>query len=92
MPCARIIKLAAGLLRTRFIPDDARWQAAQRGSQPVGLDQFLYLYLLYEATKAEKGQLVQVICAVHFLFHCWRKEKSDVGYIFSNLKRAPATT
>jgi hypothetical protein len=33
MPCARLIKQAAGLLRTRFIPDDTRWQAARRGSQ-----------------------------------------------------------
>jgi hypothetical protein len=47
MPCARLIKQAAGLLRTRFSPHDTRWQAARRGLQPVGLDRFLYLYLLY---------------------------------------------
>jgi hypothetical protein len=47
MPFARLIQQAAGLLRTRFIPHDTRWQAARRGLQPVGLDRFLYLYLLY---------------------------------------------
>jgi hypothetical protein len=52
MPCARLIKQAAGLLRTQFIPDDTRWQAARRGSQPVGLDRFLYLYLLYDLTNS----------------------------------------
>jgi hypothetical protein len=47
VPCARLIKQAAGLLRTRFIPHDTRWQAARRGLQLVGLDRFLYIYLLY---------------------------------------------
>jgi hypothetical protein len=56
MPCARLIMQAAGLLRTRFIPDDTRWQAARRGSQPVGLDRFLYLYLLYGTKRIELEQ------------------------------------
>jgi hypothetical protein len=50
VPCARLIKQAAGLLRTRFIPHDTRWQAARRGLLLVGLDRFLYIYLLYVAT------------------------------------------
>jgi hypothetical protein len=50
VPCARLIKQAAGLLRTRFIPHDTRWQAARRGLQLVGLDRFLYIYLLYVFT------------------------------------------
>jgi hypothetical protein len=73
MPCARLIKQAAGLLHTRFIPDDTRWQAARRGSQPVGLDRFLYLYLLYGSIsmpyptmdRAETG-LSQFVCYVFF--------------------------
>jgi hypothetical protein len=53
MPCARLIKQAAGLLRARFIPHDTRWQAARRGSQPACLERSissvhnLWQYLLY---------------------------------------------
>jgi hypothetical protein len=56
MPRARLIKQAAGLLRTQFIPHDTRWQAARRGLQPVGLDRFLFLYLLYDTVPRHHGQ------------------------------------
>jgi hypothetical protein len=61
MPCARLIKQVAGLLRTRFIPDDTRWQAARRGSQRVGLDRFLYLYLLYGQNEERSAAVLNVL-------------------------------
>ncbi len=71
VPCARLIKQAAGLLRTRFIPHDTRWQAARRGLQLVGLDRFLYIYLLYAS-----AQLLPVHICVR---DCARKAKEAVG-------------
>jgi hypothetical protein len=50
MPCARLIKQAAGLLRTRFVPDDTRWRDARPPSQPAGLDRSLYMLFLYAST------------------------------------------
>jgi hypothetical protein len=66
MPCARLIKQAAGLLRTRFIPHDTRWQATRRGLQRVGLDRFLYLYLLYDFVFLSSVVSLLRLTAFHF--------------------------